>query len=112
MEPAVYEQRRVIHDGGLGVNPYEDRYIYLKVALCALAVAIMVALVIYFVKPNAFLKVKKDKNSGIDPGLVTLTSIGVFILTFGLVYLIYRSLSTTSPVAVAAVQPQPTYAVE
>lgn len=99
MEPGVYEKKPGIPEEAYAHHHQHDdeRYLYLKVAVAALAVSIVAALIIYFCKPNAFLKVKNDKKSGLDFGLVALTCIGVFIITFGIVFLLFRSLWNHSP---------------
>lgn len=103
MEPA-YETHpyRGLPTDQLG--PYgevvDSRILYLKLAVASLAVAIIAGLIIYFVKPNAFLKVKGDRKSGIDVGIVLLTTLGVFVVTFAICFLLHRSVWPQPPVPV------------
>ena len=82
MDAATYE-----------VQPmYQSDYsLYLKIGMVAIVATLIAAGVVYFVKPNAFLKIKNDKSSGLDLGLVTLMCAGIFAVTFGGAYLLYRT---------------------
>ncbi len=84
MDPVYYESK----------VPYEqaqDNHMYLKIGIVAIGAAILTAAIVYYAKPTSFLKIKGDKNSGLDLGLVLLTCTAVFVVTVGIVFLLYRS---------------------
>lgn len=75
-------------------NPAAQGYansLYVKIGLVALIAAVLAGGIVYYVKPDAFLKLKNDKSSGLDMGLVAILCVGVFAVTLGVCYVVYRS---------------------
>lgn len=66
---------------------------YVKICLISAAITAVVGMLIYFMKPSVFRKVKEDKNSDLDMGMLMLACIGVFVVTAVVTYLAYSSYS-------------------
>lgn len=64
---------------------------YLKIAIVSVAITVAVALLIYWVKPDVFLVVKGDKDSGLQTSTFIPVCIAVFIISFIIVYFVYQS---------------------
>lgn len=83
-----------------------NSYLYVKIGCIALISSLIAAGVVYYVKPNAFMKIKNDPESGVDLGLVALVCIGVFAVVFGACFLLYRTVWSADPVSIAQPPPQ------
>lgn len=79
----------------------ENRMMYMKVTAASAVVTACVGLLIYFVKPNIYLKDKKDKKSDLDIGMFVMTCIGVFVGSFCILYLLHNSMWPASKESIA-----------
>ncbi len=71
------------------------RSLYMKLFAISLVLGLFAYLIIYFTKPEAFLKEKNNPKSGIDIGMTLLVAVAVFVASMCILYLLHKSFWAT-----------------